>query len=117
MGAAPGPSGGSPRRETTAVPAALESRSLDELKARAQIAVRLTWLMLFRAVVTTVLLATALILRATSVEPMFERAAVVLYAVAGVSYGAWPARCGCVSSAIAASSDWPTRSCSSTPRS
>lgn len=49
---------------------------------------RLTWLMLFRAVVTTVLLATALILRATSVEPMFERAAVVLYAVAGVSYGA-----------------------------
>lgn len=87
MGAAPGPSGQA-RRETTAVPAAPGPRLLDEVKARAQIAVRLTWLMLFRAVVTTVLLATALVLRATSAEPMFERAAVVLYAVAGVSYGA-----------------------------
>lgn len=60
----------------------------DDAKARAQVAVRLTWLLLFRAVVTTVLLATALVLRATSAEPMFERAAVVLYAVAAISYGA-----------------------------
>lgn len=87
MVAAPA-SPGEPRRETTAVPAAPAPTVRDDLKSRAQLSIRLTWLLLFRAVVTTVLLATALILRATSAEPMFERAAVVLYAVAAISYGA-----------------------------
>jgi two-component system, NtrC family, sensor histidine kinase PilS len=47
---------------------------------------RVTWLLVFRAVVITTLLATAIALRATSTESLFERAALVLYAVAAVSY-------------------------------
>lgn len=60
----------------------------DEGRVRAQVTVRLTWLLLFRAVVTTVLLTTALVLRATSADSLFGQAAVGLFIVAALSYAA-----------------------------
>ncbi len=48
---------------------------------------RLLWLLVFRAAVMTVLLATSVVLRLTAAEDMFARVAVALYAVAAVSYG------------------------------
>ncbi|MBI1947845.1 MAG: PAS domain-containing protein [Deltaproteobacteria bacterium] len=87
MVAAPAPPS-EPRRETTAVPEAPAALVRDVDRDRAQVTVRLTWLLLFRAVVTTVLLATALVLRATSSDVLFGRAAVALFIVAALSYGA-----------------------------
>ncbi len=75
-------------RETTAVPETPAVLARDERRARAQVTVRLTWLLLFRAVVTTVLLATALVLRATSSDSLFGEAAVRLFIVAALSYAA-----------------------------
>lgn len=87
MVAAPAPPS-EPRRETTAVPEAPEPLVLDEGRARGQVTVRLSWLLLFRAVVTTVLLATALVLRATTSDALFGQAALALFIVAALSYGA-----------------------------
>jgi two-component system sensor histidine kinase PilS (NtrC family) len=50
------------------------------------IRVRLSWLLVFRAAVVTVLLVTAVALKATTEEMLFARAAVLLYAIAGLSY-------------------------------
>ncbi|MDP2342904.1 MAG: ATP-binding protein [Deltaproteobacteria bacterium] len=50
------------------------------------IRVRLTWLLVFRVVVVTVLLVTALVLKVSTEEVLFARAAVLLYAIAGLSY-------------------------------
>ena len=70
-------------RETTKAPLApapLPAAEADPLRTR------VTWLLVFRAVVITVLLATSLTLRATSTESLFERAALILYGVAIASY-------------------------------
>lgn len=87
MGDATAPSGGA-RRETTAVPEAPIALARDDGRGTAQVTVRLTWLLLFRAVVTTVLLTTALVLRATSTDSLFGEAAVQLFVVAALSYAA-----------------------------
>ena len=50
------------------------------------IRVRLTWLLVFRAVVVTVLLVTAVALKVSTEEVLFARAAVLIYAIAGLSY-------------------------------
>ena len=46
---------------------------------------RVTWLLVFRATVVTVLLVTSLALRATTTESLFGRAALILYVVTAAS--------------------------------
>ena len=49
--------------------------------------VRLAWLLVFRAIVVTVLVATVVVLKATSTEEdLFARASLALYAIAGAAY-------------------------------
>lgn len=50
------------------------------------IATRLKWLLVFRLIVVTVLLASSLVVRATTHEELFARAALSLYVVAGAAY-------------------------------
>lgn len=71
-------------REPTRAPltrAAIEPQSDGQ-----QLRVRLTWLLVFRAAVMTVLLGTSLVLRFTSTESLFARVAFALYGVSFVSY-------------------------------
>ncbi len=48
--------------------------------------VRLIWLLVFRAIVVTVLLVTATVLRVSANEPSFERASTSIYVAAGLAY-------------------------------
>jgi two-component system sensor histidine kinase PilS (NtrC family) len=48
---------------------------------------RLKWLLVFRLIVITVLLVSSVLVRATTDEELFARAALALYVVAGVAYG------------------------------
>jgi hypothetical protein len=74
-------------RETTASSAVVPRAPLDDT-ATQPLRTRLTWLLVFRAAVMTVLLATSVILRRSSpTEMQFERVAVALYIVSAVSYG------------------------------
>ncbi|MBM4281328.1 MAG: PAS domain-containing sensor histidine kinase [Deltaproteobacteria bacterium] len=47
---------------------------------------RLAWLLVFRGVVVTVLVATVVVLKATSDEDIFARASLALYGIAGAAY-------------------------------
>jgi two-component system, NtrC family, sensor histidine kinase PilS len=71
-------------REVSRAP--LPRAPLEPESALQQLRVRLTWLLVFRATVMTVLLGTSLVLRFTSSESQFARIAVALYAVAILSY-------------------------------
>jgi two-component system, NtrC family, sensor histidine kinase PilS len=48
---------------------------------------RLKWLLVFRLIVITVLLGSSVVVRATTDEELFARAALALYVVAGAAYG------------------------------
>jgi len=50
------------------------------------VATRLKWLLVFRVVVVTVLLVSSMLVRASTDEALFARAAVALYVVAGAAY-------------------------------
>lgn len=57
------------------------------LSVEASLRTRLTWLLVFRAAVITVLLVTSISVKVWSTESAFAPAALALYGVAGVSYG------------------------------
>jgi two-component system sensor histidine kinase PilS (NtrC family) len=70
------------RRSGTMAPETVKSADRTDV-----VRVRLSWLLVFRAVVVTVLVATVIVLKATaSDEVLFNRASLVLYAIAGAAY-------------------------------
>lgn len=73
-----------PAREVTGALPLPRAQLLDD--DRQQLRVRLTWLLVFRAAVMTVLLAASLLLRLTSTESLFAKVAIALYAVTSLSY-------------------------------
>ncbi len=72
-------------REVTGVGPLPRAQLVDDEKL--QLRTRLTWLLVFRSAVMTVLLAASFLLRLTATETLFAKVAVALYAVAFLSYG------------------------------